>query len=43
MGWTSYRATHYKNGKVDRKAEMDENAERSLKRESDMRQKIRYQ
>lgn len=24
MGWTSYRATHYKNGKVDRKAEMDE-------------------
>lgn len=23
MGWTSYRATHYKNGKVDRKAEMD--------------------
>lgn len=24
MGWTSYMATHYKNGKVDRKAEMDE-------------------
>ena len=24
MGWTSYQATHYKNGKVDRKAEMDE-------------------
>lgn len=24
MGWTSYNATHYKNGKVDRKAEMDE-------------------
>ena len=23
MGWTSYEATHYKNGKVDRKAEMD--------------------
>ena len=23
MGWTSYRATHYKNGKVDRKAEID--------------------
>lgn len=23
MGWTSYRATHYKNGKVDRKAECD--------------------
>lgn len=25
MGWTSYHATHYKNGKVDRKAELDEN------------------
>ena len=24
MGWTSYHATHYKNGKIDRKAEMDE-------------------
>lgn len=24
MGWTSYVASHYKNGKVDRKAEMDE-------------------
>lgn len=24
MGWTSYLASHYKNGKVDRKAEMDE-------------------
>lgn len=24
MGWTSYHATHYKNGKVDRKAECDE-------------------
>ena len=23
MGWTSYRATHYKKGKVDRKAECD--------------------
>lgn len=23
MGWTSYHATHYKNGKVDRKAECD--------------------
>lgn len=23
MGWTSYHATHYKNGKVDRKAEVD--------------------
>ena len=23
MGWTEYHATHYKNGKVDRKAEMD--------------------
>lgn len=23
MGWTSYHATHYKKGKVDRKAEMD--------------------
>lgn len=23
MGWTSYRATHYKNGKIDRKAECD--------------------
>lgn len=23
MGWTSYHATHYKNGKVDRKAEID--------------------
>lgn len=23
MGWTSYRATFYKNGQVDRKAEMD--------------------
>jgi len=23
MGWTSYHATNYKNGKVDRKAEMD--------------------
>ena len=23
MGWTEFRATHYKNGKVDRKAEMD--------------------
>lgn len=23
MGWTEYRATHYKNGKVDRKAECD--------------------
>lgn len=23
MGWTSYHATHYKNGKVDRKAELD--------------------
>ena len=23
MGWTSYRATHYKNGNVDRKAECD--------------------
>lgn len=23
MGWLEYRATHYKNGKVDRKAEMD--------------------
>lgn len=24
MGWTYYNATHYKNGKVDRKAEMDD-------------------
>lgn len=24
MGWTSYHATHYKNGNIDRKAEMDE-------------------
>ena len=23
MGWTSYHATHYKNGKVDKKAECD--------------------
>lgn len=23
MGWTSYRATHYKNGKIDKKAECD--------------------
>lgn len=23
MGWTSYQATHYKNGKIDRKAECD--------------------
>ena len=23
MGWTSYHATHYRNGKVDRKAECD--------------------
>jgi hypothetical protein len=23
MGWTSYHATHYKNGKIDRKAECD--------------------
>ena len=23
MGWTSYRATYYKNGKIDRKAECD--------------------
>lgn len=23
MGWTEYRATHYKNGKIDRKAECD--------------------
>lgn len=23
MGWLEYRATHYKNGKIDRKAEMD--------------------
>ena len=23
MGWTEYHATHYKNGKVDRKAEID--------------------
>ena len=23
MGWTSYHATHYKNGKVDRKAGCD--------------------
>lgn len=23
MGWTSYRANHYKNGKIDRKAECD--------------------
>ena len=23
MGWTEYHATHYKNGKVDRKAELD--------------------
>lgn len=23
MGWTSYRATHYKRGKIDKKAEMD--------------------
>ena len=23
MGWTEYHASHYKNGKVDRKAEMD--------------------
>ena len=23
MGWTSYRATHYKKGKIDRKAECD--------------------
>ena len=23
MGWTSYHATHYKNGKVNRKAECD--------------------
>lgn len=23
MGWTSYHATYYKNGKVDRKAECD--------------------
>ena len=23
MGWTSYNATHYKNGKIDRKAECD--------------------
>ena len=24
MGWTSYHATHYKNGKVDRRAELDD-------------------
>lgn len=24
MGWTSYFATHYKNGKIDKKAELDE-------------------
>lgn len=24
MGWTSYHATHYKNGRIDRKAEMDD-------------------
>lgn len=24
MGWTSYFATHYKNGKLDKKAELDE-------------------
>ena len=24
MGWTSYHATHYKNGKIDRKAECDD-------------------
>ena len=24
MGWTSYYATHYKNGKIDRKAECDQ-------------------
>lgn len=24
MGWTEYHATHYKNGKVDRKAELDD-------------------
>lgn len=23
MGWTSYHATHYKRGRVDRKAECD--------------------
>lgn len=23
MGWTSYHATHYKNGRIDRKAEID--------------------
>ena len=23
MGWTSYHATNYKNGKIDRKAECD--------------------
>lgn len=23
MGWTGYYATHYKNGKIDRKAECD--------------------
>ena len=24
MGWTEYHATHYKHGKIDRKAECDE-------------------
>ena len=32
MGWTSYRATYYKNGKVDRKAECDAYFMESLNR-----------
>jgi hypothetical protein len=32
MGWTSYHATHYKNGKVDRKAECDAYFMESLNR-----------
>lgn len=31
MGWTSYFATHYKNGKIDKKAELDEMFSRNQK------------
>lgn len=31
MGWTSYFATHYKNGKIDKKVELDEMFSRNQK------------
>lgn len=31
MGWTGYFATHYKNGKIDKKAELDEMFSRNQK------------